>query len=78
MCSRPGVSYSVARLGYFLAVLCALGHALLHKLMCCAHTHPNKPLIFPKNPDKKERILRAHWSPNKSEEFVFKNTLESF
>ena len=42
------------------------------------HTHPNKPLIFPKNPSSTERTLWTHWSSNASEEFIFENTLESF
>ena len=34
MCSRPDMSCSTTRLGYFLTVPWALGYALLHKAMC--------------------------------------------
>lgn len=78
MCSRPDASYSTARLGYFLTVPCSLGCSLLHKEMCYFHSHPNKPLIFPKQPKRSERVLRVQWAANKSEEFAFENALEAF
>lgn len=78
MSSRPDISYSTARLGYFLTVPCPLGYALLHKGICYLHTHPNKPLMFPKKPKQKERVVRVHWSANKIEDFTFQNDLEAF
>ena len=78
MCSRPDMSYSTTRLGCFLTVPCALGCALFHKSMCYLQSHPNKPLIFLKNRKISERVLRAHWSANKSDHFTFENSLETF
>ena len=78
MCSRPDVSCSTTRLGYFLTAPCALGYTLLHKAMCYLQSYPNKPLIFPKYPKTSERVLRMCWSSNKSEDFTFENSLEAF
>ena len=46
--SRPDFSYSMAHLGHFINIHCLLGCLLMHKVMCYLHSHPNKPLIFPK------------------------------
>ena len=77
-CSRPDMLCSTTRLGYFLTVPCALGYALLHKAIFYLQSHPIKPLIFPKHIKTLERVLRVHWSTNKSENFTFENSLEAF
>ena len=75
---RLDVSYSMARLGYFITTPCSLEHLLLHKIMCYLKSHPNKPLMFPKQVTLSDRRLRIHWSVKKSAEFKFDNGLESF
>ena len=62
----------------FLTVPCTLGHALLYKAMCYLQSRPKKSLMFPKNPKTSERVLRVHWSTNKSEYFTFENLFEAF
>ena len=38
----------------------------------------NKELIFPASPKSNERVLRVHWSSNKTEDLQFDNNLETF
>ena len=54
---RFDVSYSIARLGYFITISCILGNKILHKTMCYFHNHMDKPLIFPASPKSNERVL---------------------
>ena len=76
--SRLEVSYSMIRIGHFIAILFRLGYVLLHKVMHYLKTHMNKPLIFPKNESSSNIKIILHWHANKSEELVFDSYLESF
>ena len=78
MSSRPDLSCSMARLGYFITVPYQLGCIILHTVFCYLHSHPNKTLLFQKSPTDANRLMRVNWSENKSEEFIFENTLELF
>ena len=62
--SRPYCSYPMASLGHFINILCLLGYLFMHKVMCYLHSHPNKPLIFPKQHASSTRSLRIHRSAN--------------
>ena len=46
--SRPHVSYSLTRLGFFQTIQCRLGFESLKRVSLYLCIHSNRPLIFPK------------------------------
>ena len=64
--SRPDLSYSMDRLGYFIIIPCQLGCVLLCEVFFYLYTRLNKPLIFQKSLTDANRTTQTRWSANKS------------